>query len=74
MPIKLSEANTLKYFWEERSDFICFVTDNPDYNKIEEEYPLLFEGIKRIEQGETMIEYTLDKILEESVNDLDDEV
>lgn len=71
MGIKLSEANLLKYFWEEKGDF----TKNTSYSDISEilkvEYPLLFEGLKRMDEGYAMVEYTLDKIIEESEDDLD---
>ena len=60
----------LKYFWEEKGDF----TKNTNYSDISEilkvEYPLLFEGLKRMDEGYAMVEYTLDKIIEESEDDL----
>ena len=68
--IKLSEANTLKYFWEEKGDFTRHTSFDKVEKTLKKEYPMLFEGLKRIEQGYSMIEYTLDKIIEESENDL----
>lgn len=71
MGIKLSEANLLKYFWEEMGDF----TRHTSYDKIDEklkkEYPMLFEGLKRIDEGHDMVQYALDSIIEDSEDDLD---
>ena len=73
MSIKLSEANTLKYFWEEKGDFAKYVGYDRLDKKLKEGYPLLFEGLKRMDEGYAMIEYTLDKIIEESEDDLEGE-
>ena len=73
MSIKLSEANMLKYFWEEKGDFTRHTSFDKVEGRLKKEYPLLFEGLKRIEQGHSMIEYTLDKIIEESEKDLDED-
>lgn len=70
MSIKLSEANMLKYFWYEKGDFTRHTSYDDISDKLKEEYPMLFEGLSRIEQGYNMIEYTLDKIIEESEDDL----
>lgn len=50
MSIKLSEANTLKYFWEEKGDFTRFTSYDDIVDKLKEEYPMLFEGVNRIKQ------------------------
>lgn len=73
MSIKLSEANTLKYFWEEKRDFTRHTSYDEIEGKLKKEYPMLFEGLKRIEQGHSMIEYALDKIIEGSEDDLDED-
>lgn len=70
MSIKLSEANLLKYFWEEKGDFGRYSGYSELKGVLKKEYPMLFEGLIRIEQGYNMIEYTLDKIIEESEDDL----
>lgn len=73
MSIKLSEANLLKYFWEEKGDFTRHTSFDDISAQLKEEYPMLFEGINRIKQGENMVEYTLDKIVEESEDDLNED-
>lgn len=73
MSIKLSEANMLKFFWEEKGDFGRY----SGYSELEEvlkkEYPMLFEGLQRMDEGYSLIEYTLDKIVEESEDDFDED-
>ena len=71
MSIKLSEANLLKHFWEEKGDFTRFTSYDKIQEQLESEYPLLFEGLKRMEEGYDMVEHTLNKIVEESENDLE---
>lgn len=73
MSIKLSEANLLKYFWEEKGDFTRCTSFDDISAQIKEEYPILFEGLKRMDEGYAMVEYTLDKIIEESEDDLSDD-
>lgn len=34
---------------------------------------MLFEGLQRMDEGYSLIEYTLDKIIKESEDDLDDD-
>lgn len=73
MSIKLSEANLLKYFWEEKGGFTRHTSFDDISAQLKDEYPMLFEGMKRIKQGEDMVEYMLDKIIEESEDDLSGE-
>lgn len=73
MSIKLSEANLLKYFWEEKGDFTRHTSYDEVEKTLKKEYPMLFEGLRRIKQVEDMVECILDKIIEESEDDLDDE-
>lgn len=73
MSIKLSEANMLKHFWYEKGDFTRHTSYDDISDKLKEEYPMLFEGVNRIKQGEDMVEYVLDKIIEESEDDFDDD-
>lgn len=70
MSIKLSEAKALECFWKENGDFTRCASYGGLHEKLKKEYPLLFEGIKRIEQGNAMVECALDKMIEESEDDL----
>lgn len=73
MSIKLSEANMLKYFWEEKGDFGRYSRYSELEGILKKKYPMLFEGLQRMDEGYSLIEYTLDKIVEESEDDLDDD-
>lgn len=73
MSIKLSEANLLKYFWEEKGDFGRYTGYSELEGVLKKEYPMLFEGLQRMDEGYSLIEYILDKIVEESEDDLDDD-
>lgn len=73
MSIKLSEANMLKYFWEGKGDFGRYSGYSELKGVLKKEYPMLFEGLQRMDEVYSLIEYTLDKIIEESEDDLDDD-
>ncbi len=66
MSISTEDARSLKYFWYEKGDLELMVGYSELKDELYEQYPMLHEGLERIMQGERMVEYTLDKILEES--------
>lgn len=71
MTLKYEDANMLEYYWVEKGD----ITRYSGYEKLlpllEEEYPLLLEGLNKIKQGEDLVKVILDKIISESEYDED---
>tara|TARA_R100000541_G_C1897352_1_gene83928 strand:- start:3203 stop:3418 length:216 start_codon:yes stop_codon:yes gene_type:complete len=71
MTIKYEDASMLKYYWKEKGDMARYSGYEKLLPLLEEEYPLLLEGLNKTKQGEDLVEIMLDKIISESDYDED---
>lgn len=69
MALKYDDAKMLKFFWNEKEDLTRYAGYERILPQLEEEYPLLFEGLSMIEKGEDLVAIMLDNIIEESFDE-----